>query len=416
MFEMIGKHNSATIYAKEIDEATTNQINDLLNNELSAKENIKKIVVMPDTHAGAGNVIGLTMKYNTFNLDNMKIAPELIGPDIGCGVLYVEFLTTKEIDLEKFHQAVLASQSESRPYKTIDAEQFGLTYDKLSVDHKFINENVATLGGGNHFIELYKLGNLKYAISIHTGSRTLGGKVYNHHMKIAKNRPSNDRLLLKQILIDDLKKQGRTNEISHELAMFDRESKNIKASEKIPFLQGNEATQYIMDNIILNGWAMLNRLFIFENIKSFYSECDSVVDVEHIDKPHNFIDTEGFKLILRKGAQKAWTKDSVLIPINMRDGMIVGKIKSVDMGSLNYSFPHGAGRKLSRTKAKQSLSLEEFKGQMQDVYSPTVGIDTLDEAPGAYKPLKEILEVVKPFLKRGYKIVKPIYNYKGEGK
>lgn len=122
---------------------------------------------------------------------------------------------------------------------------------------------------------------------------------------------------------------------------------------------------------------------------------------------HNYIDVN--EMILRKGAIAAHSGEKVLIPINMRDGSVL----AVGKGNVewNNSAPHGAGRIMSRTKAKQSIDLEEYKASMQGIYFTSVNADTLDEAPMAYKSLADIIDVIRDSVEI-IDIMKPVYNFK----
>jgi RNA-splicing ligase RtcB len=406
-----GNFSTAKVFTDNADYETVSQIKELLNSHLS---NNSKVRIMPDTHAGAGNVIGLTMTLND------KIAPSLIGSDIGCGISLVRFKTDKNIDLEIFDKVV----HENIPYGYLKREKevddgnniynFLRTQvsnlkcvNDLGYDYLFsISEKgFATLGGGNHFIELYKDGN-NYYLSIHTGSRTLGGAVYKYYQNKAKNIAYETFLQQRQDIIKNLKENGKEQIISLELEKHKNDYfKENNVDKEIKYLMGKDKDDYLHDMKIVQEYARLNRDFIANEIVFYYGD---ILIEDIIDKPHNYVDLENG--ILRKGAQSALDQEFVIIPINMRDGIIVG----VGLGNKdwNLSAPHGAGRILSRSQAKEQLNLEYFKETMKEVYSTTISQETLDEAPNAYKPIDEIIENIKENVVIA-KILKPIYNFKG---
>jgi len=411
MKEYKGKFAKAKVFTDTADYETISQIKDLLNSHLSKDS---KVRIMSDTHAGAGNVIGLTMTLND------KIAPSLIGSDIGCGISLVTLKYDKDIDLKKFDEVI----HKEIPYGYLKREknignngvepflkslilslrcEKELGYDYL---HAIAKSGFATLGGGNHFIELYK-GETYYYLSVHTGSRTLGGAVYKYYQKKAKNLAYDRFLEERQTIIKTLKENGKEQSISNELETHKKEYfKTYNVDKEIKYLVGKDKDDYLHDMRAVQEYARLNRIFIESEIISNYDE--NILIYGRIDKPHNYIDLD--RGILRKGSQSALKNEDVIIPINMRDGVIVGK--GLGNEDWNYSAPHGAGRLLSRSQAKQQLNVEDFKNDMKNVYSTTVGQETLDEAPNAYKSIDEILENIKDNVEIT-KILKPIYNFKG---
>jgi len=437
--EIRGKFNTAKVMTDKLDEESYKQILSLCNQEISKDE---KIVIMPDVHAGKDNVIGLTMTIN-----NMKISPSLIGSDIGCGVAIGSFELQNKINLEQLDEIVKNSipygyfkrQMENYFIKQTDGI-FG--YNVVSMDYlsslifklscikelgsdyllRVALEGVGTLGGGNHFIELYKQENTNtYYISVHTGSRTLGGVVYKYYQNKSQKHSYTKFLQEREILISDLKQQGREQEI-HTLLNEQKQEylKTHNLDDEIPYLIGKDAENYLHDIQIVQQYAEYNRKIIlniiYNSIQVIMNDNVNVRFMDLVDKPHNYIDTE--RMILRKGSQSAEKNATALIPINMRDGMLVFITKGLE--EWNYSAPHGAGRVLSRGQAKKQLNVEDFKKQMQGIYSSTIGEETLDESPNAYKTLDEILENVKPIILKTIdgeyllnKTLKPIYNFKG---
>jgi RNA-splicing ligase RtcB len=412
MKEYKGKFAKAKVFTDTADYETISQIKDLLNSHLSKDS---KVRIMPDTHAGAGNVIGLTMTLND------KIAPSLIGSDIGCGISLVRFKTNKDIDLERFDEVVhteipygyLKREYEVKNkgiYQSLKTLVLALKCSKeLGQDHLYsvAKSGFATLGGGNHFIELYK-GETYYYLSVHTGSRTLGGAVYKYYQKKAKNLAYDRFLEERQTIIKTLKENGKEQSISNELETHKKEYfKTYNVDKEIKYLVGKDKDDYLHDMRAVQEYARLNRIFIEQEIILNYDE-DILVSNDRIDKPHNYIDLD--RGILRKGSQSALKNEDVIIPINMRDGVIVG----IGLGNedWNFSAPHGAGRLLSRSQAKAQLNVGDFKKTMEGVYSTTIGEETLDEAPNAYKNIDEIMKNIQGnvLIKN---VLKPIYNFKG---
>lgn len=411
MITIKGKFSEAKVFVDTLDSESYKQILLLCNQEVSQGSTIR---IMPDVHAGKDNVIGLTMTLTPY----AKVAPSLIGSDIGCGVSLSKFQVDGEIDLKELDELI----REHIPYGYLKREKEilsvyhnnyaynipNLTCAKaLDIEYlmSIAKSGIGTLGGGNHFIELYKHDDWYY-ISVHTGSRTLGGAVYKHYQSKAKKYSYIKFLDDRQELIKELKLSGREQNIQNELANQKQEYlKTHNIDDEIPYLTGDDLRDYIHDMNIVQVYAMINRSAIIEEIIDRLPITEyRVVD----DKPHNYIDT--MNLILRKGSQSATKGETVIIPINMRDGVIVGKAKG--LVDWNMSAPHGAGRVLSRGQAKQQLDIEEFREQMKDIYSSTVGEETLDEAPNAYKSINDILESIKESVDIDY-ILKPIYNFKG---
>lgn len=412
--KVIGKYNKDIVVKSNdyfIEEASYKQLLELANDQVS--ENVK-IRVMPDYHAGAGNVIGLTMDLNTATM----VIPNLIGPDIGCGVALYYFNTKEPLDLEELDRVIRknvptdimngdlntpVSRSENR-------------FRSLLGNLKSYNDNLeslyfrsfATLGGGNHFIEVYEIEPLKYGISVHTGSRAVGAAVHKHYNNIAQTFNVDGYIERKKDLIQEMKDDGKEKQIHETLKKITPNYFNM-VNSKYRFLSGIEKDNYIHDLKVLNKYTEEHRKEIVNNI---LKEFDALDVVRVLDKPHNYIGDDN---ILRKGAQSGKPNEGVLIPINMRDGLIIGTVKNDDelTKEWNYSMPHGAGRLMSRSKAKETLTIEDFEETMKDVFSHSVNPNTLDEAPDAYKSLETILDAVEGSLV-DIKVLKPIYNYKGE--
>jgi RNA-splicing ligase RtcB len=384
--------------------------------EMTTVYNDNHVVIMPDYHAGKGCVIGTTM----FIQD--KITPNHVGKDVGCGVSLYK-LKTKDIDLKlldekikelipcgmKIHHTIKNPDNEANWRQSV-TDNFHFLNDK-EIDRAI--HSIGTLGGGNHYIEIGKDDEGNLYLSVHSGSRSLGSKVHAHYQKMAEEQSeSNSDNDLKE-LIAKLKHQGRHKEIS--AFIRDYKANNIKIPNEQKYLTGDLLKEYADAVFSATYYARVNRFFmIYIIVKDILGE---ELDFGHIiDKPHNFLKFVGHdinpRFILRKGAQSSSKDENVIIPINMRDGIIIAK--GLGNSDWNFSAPHGAGRVSSRTVAKQNTTMEEFKEMMKDVYSTTINEDTLDENPKAYKPIEEILaEIGETVDVDSIKIIKPIYNFKG---
>lgn len=392
-----GKYNTAEVFTENIEEEAISQIINIMNQEWSKDS---KICIMPDVHAGKGCTVGTTMTIKD------KIVPSIVGVDIGCGMLTMK-LKNKFIDLEqldKFIHTKIPSGTSVRSSNHLFSKELNL--EKL-ICFKSINYNRAmmscgTLGGGNHFIEVGKDYNNDLYLVIHSGSRQLGLQICNHYIDIAYNKIV-DRTKERESVINDLRREGREKEIEKVLRSLDLNK--IAVSKELAWLEGQDFDDYIHDMKIAQNYAKLNRLAMAKDI------CHGLdLDVvEDFDTIHNYVDTEN--MILRKGAISCQEGEKVLIPMNMRDGSIIG----IGKGNIdwNYSGPHGAGRLMSRSTAKKTLDIDDYKDTMKDVYSSCVNNSTLDEAPMAYKPMDEIIQNIKDTIEV-IEIIKPIYNFKAQ--
>ena len=378
------------IYAETFEYEVYDQIKSLANYEPYLNE---KIRVMPDAHAGKGCTVGTTMTITD------KITPNLVGVDIGCGML-VSKLQDKEINLNKLDKVIkyhIPSGFSIRNKSITTFDFFNLRCAK-HVDLKRAMLSIGTLGGGNHFIEVDQDDDGSLYLVIHSGSRNLGVNVCKHYQdKAWKN--VNEMSHIKANLITELKKQGREKEIDSELKRL----KKPKANKDLAHLEGNDFEDYINDMKIVQDYASLNRemmaLVILKELGLSVSY--------RFQSIHNYIDITN--MIMRKGAVSARDGETLLIPINMRDGALLCKGKGNP--DWNYSAPHGAGRLMSRKKAKETISFQEYADTMKGIYSTSVVQDTIDEAPQAYKPMSEIIEATADTLEI-IKVLKPIYNYK----
>lgn len=397
MFEIQGKVNTAVCYAKVVEEEAIEQVRRMCDYEFTEGSRIR---IMPDVHAGKGCTIGTTMTI----LD--KAVPNIVGVDIGCGMYTVD-LGKQEIDFEKLDEAAHFVPSGMHIWEGRQ-ERFDLErlrcYRSLR-NTKWLERSIGTLGGGNHFIEIDQAEDGTKYLVIHTGSRNLGKQVAEIYQQLAIDLNKGKETYFKQRdeIIRTYKEQGRRKEIQAALQAIAWEQRKTTMPEDLCYLYGSFLEDYLFDVEICQGFARRNR----EKIAEVLLERTGMSAGEAFHTIHNYIDTD--EMILRKGAIAAHKNEKVLIPINMRDGSVlaVGKGNS----EWNYSAPHGAGRLMSRTRAKNSLSMEEYKTEMKGIYTTSVNEATLDEAPMAYKSLEDIIGVIRESVDV-IEVLKPIYNFK----
>ena len=399
MFEIKGKINTALCYATVVEDEAIEQIRRMCDYAFTEGS---KIRIMPDVHAGKGCTIGTTMTVTG------KAVPNVVGVDIGCG-MYTVNLGKADIDLEKFDEAAHYIPSGMNVWEGRQ-EQFDLTelrcFRELK-DTKRLERSLGTLGGGNHFIEIDKAADGTNYLVIHSGSRNLGKQVAEYYQRLAINlsRGYEDYIVKRDEIIRTYKEQGRRSEIQEALKQLKWQvyEGETPIPEDLCYLYGTYLEDYLYDVVICQRFARRNR----EKMAEVILDRTGIAAGEAFHTIHNYIDTD--EMILRKGAIAAHKGEKVLIPINMRDGSVL----AIGKGNpdWNYSAPHGAGRIMSRTKAKNSLSMEEYKEAMKGVYTTSVNEQTLDEAPMAYKSLEDIIDVIRESVDV-IDVMKPIYNFK----
>lgn len=397
------------IFTENIEVEAKEQINLLLEQE-PFKE--CKVRIMPDVHAGKGCVIGFTADLGE------KVIPNIVGVDIGCGMLCVE-IGNIELDLEKLDKVInenIPAGRNIREQKLMNFEKINELYclRELRETKKF-NRAIGTLGGGNHFIEVDQDDEGNKYLVIHTGSRNLGKQVAEYYQDLAIQLCSGKEEMFKrkEEIIRTYKEQGKKSEIQKALRELEAEYKQNKPNlpKELCYLQGKYRDMYLHDMKICQEYASLNRIMIADTILKEYSGFSMAIYFTQygFETIHNYISFEDN--IVRKGAISAKKGEKVLIPINMRDGSIIALGKGNE--DWNNSAPHGAGRIMSRHKAKETFNLEEFKESMKDIYSSSVVEDTIDEAPFVYKPMQEIIDNIQDTVEIE-KIIKPIYNFKAK--
>ena len=396
--EIKGKVNTALCYAKVVEEAIE-QIRRMC--DYAVTEN-SQICIMPDVHAGKGCTIGTTMTITD------KVVPNVVGVDIGCG-MYTVNLGKDDVDFEKLDEAAHFIPSGREVWEGRQ-ERFDLTdlhcYRELK-DAKRLARSLGTLGGGNHFIEIDEATDGTKYLIIHSGSRNLGKQVAELYQKLAinLNRGFGEYLKKRDEIISSYKEQGRRSEIQSALKQLQWQvyESPVSIPEDLCYLEGKYLEDYLHDVEICQVFARRSREKMAEIIleRTRMNGCDAFHTI------HNYIDTD--EMILRKGAIAAHKGERVLIPINMKDGSIL----AIGKGNpeWNYSAPHGAGRIMSRTKAKNELNLDEYKQAMKGIYTTSANENTLDEAPMVYKSLESIIDVIRESVDI-IDVMKPIYNFK----
>ena len=397
MFEIKGKVNTAICYANVIEEEAIEQIRRMCDYEFTKDS---KICIMPDVHAGKGCTIGTTMTV----ID--KAVPNIVGVDIGCG-MYTVNLGKADIDFAKLDEAAHYIPSGMNIWQGRQ-ERFDLQelrcYRSLK-NIKWLERSLGTLGGGNHFIEVDQAEDGTKYLVIHTGSRNLGKQVAELYQQLAidLNKGKETYFQQRDEIIRTYKEQGRREEIQAALEAISWNKRETTIPEDLCYLYGQFFEDYMHDIEICQQFARRNR----EKIAEVLLLRTGITGTDAFHTIHNYIDTK--EMILRKGAIAAHKGEKVLIPINMRDGSILGIGKGNP--EWNYSAPHGAGRIMSRKKAKNELSLEAYRKSMEGVYTTSVNENTLDEAPMAYKSLEDIIDVLIESVDV-IEVLKPIYNFK----
>ena len=370
-----GKATSAIIFNTDtkdhsIDNYALAQLQNLCDNPAFSS---CKIRVMPDVHPGKVGTIGFTSTLGD------SILPNVIGIDIGCGITLAK-VTGKINNFQKLDTVIrdkVPSGFSLRKNIHHKAEAFDLSsllcYKHIRNEHSLLS--LGTLGGGNHFIELDRDTEGSYYLAVHSGSRHLGVEVTEHYLREGQQSLKNNEI-----------------DIPYELT----------------YLTGDLMQQYLHDLSIVQDFATLNREIIIAEIckgmKWKISDSYSCI--------HNYVDFTGNTPIIRKGAISAKSGEQVVVPINMRDGIILGTGLGND--EWNQSAPHGSGRIMTREGIKSNYTLSSYKKEMKGIYSSCINKKTLDEAPFAYRGIREIMDVIGETVKIE-KVITPVYNFKADG-
>lgn len=381
MLELRGQFASCRVFADHVEQTAIAQIYGFLNCPVFEGAQIR---VMPDVHAGAGAVIGFTATLGD------RVVPNVIGVDIGCGVQAVPVDDVSDFAAFDAHlRATVPSGFAAREavhpnlvalyarwFARASWDAFVADVDRLAAkigtDPAHTWRSLGTLGGGNHFVELDRDEAGRTFLVVHSGSRHFGLRVATHHQKKAIAR---------------MGKRGG-----------------------LEWLEGDDAAEYLADMRVAQRFAMLNRLAMLDALLGFWGGAELRPD-DVVTSVHNFIGDDG---VIRKGAISAKAGEAVIIPWNMRDGLVLG----VGRGNpdWNASAPHGAGRCMGRGEAKRTLRLDDFAATMRDagVWSSCVGRDTIDEAPAAYKPAGEVEAALAETVEVRARL-RPVYNFKAGG-
>jgi RNA-splicing ligase RtcB len=382
------KYDDIIIYAKTVELEAISQILEMANSPLGENAHIR---IMPDCHAGAGCVIGTTMQITD------KVCPNLVGVDIGCGVDLIQTDIDFSSRLDELDAVIrihipfgMATHPEEKPW---DFHRLRC-WEHLDKETKTrASMALGTLGGGNHFIEAYKKGWL----AVHSGSRNIGYKVAAYYQRLAEKRVKEHNYTLLKEQIKSVEPTEREKWIADH---------KISVNRDLCYLTGSDMEDYLHDVAIMQEFANDNRRAML------YEICNAMGGkvLRHINSIHNYIDIDN--RILRKGAISAQEGQMLVIPLNMRDGLMVCRGKGNP--EWNYSAPHGAGRLYSRHKAKEVFTVEEYAKQMEGIYSSCINESTLDEAPFVYKDYQEIMECVEPTVEILDRLL-PIFNFKANG-
>lgn len=399
MFEIKGKVNTAICYATVVEDGAIEQIRRMCDYDLTAGS---KVRIMPDVHAGKGCTIGTTMTVKD------KVCPNIVGVDIGCG-MYTVKLNETVMDFPLIDEAChyIPSGMNVWPGRMERFDLTGLRCYRSLRDAKRLERSLGTLGGGNHFIEIDCASDGTFYLVIHSGSRNLGKQVAEIYQQLAIDLHMGKEEYFRQRdeIIRTYKESGRRAEIQDALTQLkkDFETQDLDAPEDLCWLYGQYLEDYLHDVEICQKFAKRSR----ERMAEILLERTGMTAAESFHTIHNYIDVD--EMILRKGAIAAHKGEMVLIPINMRDGSVL----AIGKGNpeWNDSAPHGAGRVMSRGKAKESLDMEAYKKAMEGIYTTSVNESTIDEAPMAYKSLEAIIDVIRDSVDI-VDVMKPVYNFK----
>lgn len=398
MIKITGRFNEALVFTDVIEERAMAQIKAMCDFEPLAGS---KIRIMPDVHAGIGCTIGTAMTVNDV------VVPDMVGVDIGCGMELIE-LEERKIDfaaLDEFIRGHIPSGMKVRDCPHTMAKLTHIEGLKCApyADLALSARSIGTLGGGNHFIEVDSDEEGRLYLVIHSGSRHLGVEVAEYYKKVAIGELQAKRERRIRAVAKQLEAEGRQTEIPAAILKIRREA---DIPRELAYLTGGSMADYIHDMKIVQEYASINRRAIAADILSALG----LKARGGFSTIHNYIDTDS--MILRKGAVSARLGERLLIPINMRDGSLI--CSGLGNDGWNCSAPHGAGRIMSRGEAFATLTVEQFREQMSGIYSTSVGLDTLDESPMAYKTMGSIVSNIAPTARIERRIL-PVYNFKAGG-
>ena len=366
MLEVNGKYTQARIYAKTIEDGVIEQVQSITNHPIFKG---CSVAIQADCHVGKGCVIGFTSEMPK----NGEIIPNIIGVDIHCGMYVVKLKNVEEIDYERLDKVIRRNIPYGRDgrnkFSNLVPESFIEETKRICKDYikeDWVNhvKKIGSLGDGNHFISIEQGTTGAYLI-VHSGSRNIGSKLAQHFQRIAGE-------------------------------------KNPYIIPELSYLTGIDTENYLACSDYCKRYAHLSRQIMAKDILvGMRWDTD-----EQFETVHNYIGEDN---VIRKGAISAKEGEKVLIPLNMKDGSLI----AIGKGNkeFNNSAPHGAGRVLPRKLAKETLSMEEYKKQVEGIYTTCIDISTLDESPMAYKNGNEIVEQISPTATVIDKLT-PLYNFK----
>lgn len=411
------------IYTDNIEDTAMEQIRRLVSIDAFSGCRIR---IMPDVHAGAGCVIGFTGDLGD------KVIPNIVGVDIGCGMLVQPFGCSGKINFHALNEFILTNIPSGRGIRdTVETmlpqpyiEWYGEAKELIKElrcfrelkDAKRLYKAVGTLGGGNHFIELDCDDSDRMYIVVHTGSRNLGKQVAEIYQKLAvKNMSGWDRLMDQQTrMIEEYKAAGRRSELQEAIRQLHCSFRMQRppVPDELCWLEGKPREDYLHDMRLCQEWARINRSIIIDLLTGHLRTQGNITATpeimlsERFESVHNYIGDDN---IIRKGAISAREGQKCIIPMNMRDGSLICSGKGNP--DWNFSAPHGAGRIMSRAKAFEQVSLEAFAESMKGIYSETVSEQTRDESPMVYKPMAEIIANITDTVDI-LDIIRPVFNFK----
>ena len=439
MLEIKGKCTNVRIMIDEVEETAMKQLYNMANHPIFTKE----IVMMPDIHAGAGSCVGMTTE-----LTDGGIIPATVGVDCGCGMLGVNFgkklgLSKDKLDVEIRRNIPLGTSihdvpcvdfkndfdwekanENCRKFVSKYNSKFGTDYKPIEYSYDwFIKKckqigidfekavcSVSSLGGGNHYIEVGLSDTYDYWVTVHSGSRNFGLKIANYHQNVAKKQLDYKRNTVLKEKINEITKN--TVDRTQVPKLIEQAKKDLKifttdtSLNGMEYLDGQLALDYYYDMIFAQIYAELNRESMINSILSILGIKKKDI-IESVHSIHNYIDFDD--LIVRKGSIRSYVGEKMLIPFNMRDGILLCEGKSNP--EWNFSAPHGAGRVMSRGEANKKVSLEKFQESMKGIYTTSVSKETIDESPFCYKKPEVIEKAIEPtatIINR----IKPVLNIK----
>lgn len=397
MLELQGKYTTAKVFTDLIDQPSISQIIEVCSQPMCEGTQVR---IMPDVHAGAGCTVGTTMTIKD------KIVPNLVGVDIGCGMLVIQIKEThiepKKLDKVIRERVPSGFALRDKPHRFNESTDVEDLYCLKHVNPLRAEHSLGTLGGGNHFIEVDKDDEGDIYLVIHSGSRHLGLEVCNYYQNEAYRRLNQSSDSEIKELVAKMKAEGKHKQIEAEVKKL-KNTKRTNVPKHLAYCEGDLFDAYVHDMKITQEFATLNRLAMADEIVKGMGW--HVMD--QFTTMHNYLNTDD--MILRKGAVSAYEGEHLIIPMNMRDGSLlcIGKGNP----DWNDSAPHGAGRLMSRSEAKQTFSMDEYRKSMGGIYTTSVNTGTIDECPMAYKPMQSIIDNISDTVEI-VDIIKPIYNFK----